>query len=392
MSMAKPPAKSGRATRLVGAGRAKDLTGPFVNPPVVHASTVLFDTVEEMHSGEAKYVYGRRGTPTLNALADAIRDLEGAAGTVLCPSGLSAISTALLAFASAGDEVLLPDSIYHPGRHFADQVLSRLGVGVRYYRPADTDAALNMINSSTKIVYVESPGSYTMEMQDIPAIAEAAHRQGAIVIADNTWATPLFCNVLELGADVSVLAATKYISGHADVLQGTISANAEHWNQLRHFHGTMGLCIGPDDAYLSLRGLRTMEIRMERHRQSALAVANWLSDRPEISRVLYPALPDDPGHDLWRRDMSGSSGLFSFVFAGGNERDAAAVLDALKLFGLGYSWGGYESLATIGSHGLERSVARGKVEGPLVRLHIGLEDPDDLIADLDNALTHFRNG
>jgi cystathionine beta-lyase len=390
--MAKPPAKSGRATRLVGAGRGKDLAGPFVNPPVVHASTVLFDSVAEMHSGEAKYVYGRRGTPTLNALASAIAELEGAAGTVLCPSGLSAISTAILAFASSGDHVLFPDSIYHPARKFADDVLMRLGIDVTYYDPADADAAVAQMRSETRIVYVESPGSYTMEMQDLPALAEAAHRAGAIVIADNTWATPLYCRVFDLGADVSILAATKYIGGHADLLQGTVSANAEHWERLRQFHGTVGLCVGPDDAYLALRGMRTLEIRLERHRQSALKVAAWLATRPEIARVLYPALPADPGYALWRRDMSGSSGLFSFVFNGGGERDAARVLDALKLFGLGYSWGGYESLATIGSHGLHRSVSAPPAEGPLVRLHVGLEDADDLITDLDQALRQFQPG
>jgi len=389
--MAKPPAKSGRATRLVAAGRGRDITGPFVNPPVVHASTVLFDSVADMHSGEAKYVYGRRGTPTLNALAGAIAELEGAAGTVLCPSGLSAISTALLAFASAGDHVLLPDSIYHPGRHFADDVLARLGIGVGYYDPADTGAAIAAITPATRIVYVESPGSYTMEMQDIPAIAEAAHGHGAVVIADNTWATPLYCDVFALGADVSILAATKYISGHADLLQGTISANAACWERLRHCHGAMGLCVGPDDAYLSLRGLHTMAVRLERHYRSALEVASWLERRPEIARVLYPALPSDPGHDVWRRDMTGASGLLSFVFDGGDEKAAASVLDALELFGLGYSWGGYESLATIGSHGLRRTASPRPAEGPLVRLHIGLEDADDLIADLDQALSRFRH-
>ncbi len=388
--MAKSPGKPGRATRLVGAGRGKDLAGPFVNPPVVHASTVLFDSVAEMHSGDAKYVYGRRGTPTLNALAGAIAELEGAAGTVLCPSGLSAISTAVLAFASSGDHVLFPDSIYHPARKFADDVLRRLGIEVTYYAPADANAAVSQIRPQTRIVYVESPGSYTMEMQDVPAIAEAAHRSGAIVIADNTWATPLYCRVFDLGADVSILSATKYIGGHADLLQGTVSANAGNLERLRQFHGTIGLCVGPDDAYLALRGLRTLEIRMERHRQSALKVAEWLATRPGIARVLHPALASDRGHAIWRRDMSGSSGLFSFVFDGGTERDAAAVLDALQLFGLGYSWGGYESLATIGSHGLQRSVSAPPAEGPLVRLHVGLEDADDLIADLDQALRRFR--
>ena len=387
--MAKPTEKSRRATRLAAAGRSADLAGPFVNPPVVHASTVLFDSVEEMHAGKTPYVYGRRGTPTLNALADAIRDLEGAAGTVLCPSGLSAIATAILAFASKDDHILIPESVYHPARKLADDVLDRVGIDVSYYDPTDVEALAAAIRRNTTIVYVESPGSYTMEMQDIPAIADVAHRAGAIAIADNTWATPLYCDVFALGVDISVLAATKYVSGHADLLQGTVSASAEYWDRLRQYHGAMGLCIGPDDAYLSLRGLRTMEVRLEKHRESAVKVAAWLEARPEIARVLHPALSSHPGHDLWRRDMTGSSGLFSFVFRGGSEEDAAAVLDALTLFGLGYSWGGYESLVALGGRAIAK---REPDEGELVRLHIGLEDPDDLIADLDAALLHFRPG
>lgn len=379
-------------TRLSAAGRAKDLAGPFVNPPVVHASTVLFESAAEMLSGETRYVYGRRGTPTLEALETAITDLEGAAGTVLCPSGLNAIVTAILAYASAGDHILIPDSVYGPTRMLAADILGRFEIDVTYYDPTIGAGIGSLITPATSVVYVESPGSNTMEMQDIPAIASAAHNHGAVVIADNTWATPLYCLPLSLGADVAILAATKYVGGHADLMLGTVSANERHWPTLKKYHGASGLCAGPDDVFLALRGLRTMEVRLQRHGGSALAIAEWLRERPEIARVLYPALPSDPGHELWRRDMSGSSGLLSFVFKGGGTAAASPFLDALRLFGLGYSWGGFESLAVIGSHRLARSASPVELEGPLIRLHVGLEDPEDLIADLENALGHFRAG
>lgn len=387
MAHSKP--KGGRGTRLVAAGRPKDITGPFVNAPVVRASTVLFDSVAEMYSGKAKYAYGRCGTPTIAALESAISDLEAADGTVLCPSGLNAISTALLAFVSPGDHILFPDSIYEPGRFFADSVLARLGVEVTYYDPSIADGIAELIGGNTKVVYVESPGSITMEMQDIPSIAAAAHANGAVVVADNTWATPIHCRPLQLGADVAVLSATKYVGGHSDLMMGTASANGEAYRALKKFHGASGLCVAPDDVFLALRGLRTIELRLNRHAESGLKVARWLSARPEVSRVLHPGLGEDPGHALWQRDMSGSSGLFSFVLNGGTEKDAAAILDALELFGLGYSWGGFESLAIIGSHGLTRSMSPVGAEGPIIRLHIGLEDPDDLIADLEQALGRF---
>lgn len=378
--------EKGVGTRTANLGRDREIAGDFVNPPVVRASTVLFENAADMHSGRTRYTYARRGTPTLDALAGAIADLEGAAGTVLCPSGLSAISTAILSFVLAGDHVLVPDAVYGPMRTFASDVLARLGVAVEYYDPTNADTISSVLRSTTRIVYIESPGSNTMEMQDIPAIAEAAHRAGAIVIADNTWATPLYCKPFELGADVTLLAATKYIGGHADLMLGTVSGTAECWQAIRRFHGATGLCVGPDDAWLALRGLRTLEVRLERHQGSALRVAEWLAAHPAVGRVMHPALPTDPGHSLWQRDMTGSTGLFSFTLANADDAAASVFLDALALFGLGYSWGGYESLAVIGSRGLERSFG-GAAAGsePLVRLHIGLEDPDDLIADLDQA-------
>ena len=388
--MGKSPSKKvGRGTRLVWAGRGGDLATPFVNPPVVHASTVLFDSVAEMQSGKTPYVYARRGTPTSAALETAISELDGAAGTVLCPSGLSAISTAILALVSSGDRILIPDNVYGPTRVFATDVLDRLGIETTFYDPTLGSEIGELITPRTCAVYVESPGSNTMEMQDIPAIAAAAHQRDAIVIADNTWATPIYCRPLELGADLTILAATKYVGGHADLMLGTVGANTAMWPRLKQFHGSTGLCVGPDDAYLALRGLRTMEVRLERHRRSALRIAEWLASRSEVARVLHPGLPADPGHALWQRDMTGSSGLFSFIFNGGTEKEAATVLDAFELFGLGYSWGGFESLATIGSHSLARSVRPFDAEGPLIRLNVGLEDPDDLIADLEAALARF---
>ncbi len=378
---------SGVGTRLVRLGREKDLTGDFVNPPLVRASTVLFDSAEDMLSGRARYTYARRGTPTLDALSGALSDLDGAAGTVLCPSGLSAISTAILAFASSGDHVLIPDSVYGPTRTLAADVLDGLGISVSYYDPTVGAGIAAAMRPETRVVYVESPGSNTMEMQDIPAIAEVAHRGGATVIADNTWATPLFCRPIALGADVVLLAGTKYVGGHADIMLGSVSANEACWNRLRRFHGAMGLCAGPDDVWLALRGLRTLEVRLRQHEASALRVATWLAERRGVDQVLHPALPGDAGHAIWQRDMSGSTGLFAFTLSGRSEGDARAFLDALEFFGLGYSWGGFESLAVLGSHRLERSLDRPGGNDPLIRLHIGLEDPSDLIADLDQALS-----
>ncbi len=384
--------KRGIGTTLATVGRGKEFAGPFVNPPVVHASTVLFDSVAEMTSASSPYVYGRRGTPTLAALETALAELDGAAGVVLCPSGLNAVATAVLAFVGAGDEVLFPDSVYGPARRLADVVLAKYGVTVAYYDPTSVAQLASLATRATRVIYVESPGSHTMEMQDIPAIAAVARKVGAVVIADNTWATPLFCRPLALGADVALLAATKYIGGHADLMLGSVAANARCWPRLKKVHGALGLCAGPDDVFLALRGLRTLDVRLRRHRDSALAVATWLQDQPDVARVLHPGLPHDPGHALWRRDMTGSSGLFSFIARGWSEAKAARFVEGLTLFGLGYSWGGFESLGMIGSRELTRTVRPWQAEGPLIRLHVGLEDPDDLIADLDASFRRVRRG
>lgn len=374
------------ATRLVRAGRSRDLTGPFINPPVVHASTVLFDDTDTMLSGRQRYVYGRRGTPTSEALETAIRELEGAAGAVLCPSGLAAASVALLAAVAAGGHVLIVDCVYGPVRHFADTVLKRLGVDVTYFDPAIGAGIEALFTEETTAVYLEPPGSLTFEMQDVPAIAAVAHRHDALVIADNTWATPLFFRPLDHGVDIAVVAGTKYLVGHSDVMIGTIAANERAWRTVKETHGTLGMHVGPDDVYLALRGMRTMGLRLERQMASALRVAEWLAARPEVARVLHPALPTDPGHTLWRRDMRGASGLFGVVFDGWSEDEAKAFVDGLKLFGIGASWGGFESLAILAKVKTIRTAVPWREEGPLVRLHIGLEEPADLIADLERAL------
>jgi cystathionine beta-lyase len=383
--MAKSDKTLGIDTRLAHGGNdPRDYHG-FVNPPVVHASTVLFPNAATMASRSQKYTYGTRGTPTTDALASAIDSLEGSAGTIIVPSGLAAVTVPLLAFASAGDHVLIVDSVYHPTRHFADTMLKRLGVEVEYYDPRVGGAISDLMKPNTRIVFTESPASNTFELQDIPAIAKAAHAGNAIVMMDNTWATPLYFRPLDHGVDISIHAATKYPAGHSDVLLGTVSANEACWERLHEGFVTLGCCAGPDDVYQVLRGLRTMGVRLEHHRKSALDVATWLETQPGVARVLHPALPSHPDHALWKRDFSGSSGIFSIVLSGAGQKQQHAFLDALTIFGLGYSWGGYESLAVPVFLG-DRVVAAGPYEGPLIRLQIGLENIEDIKEDLARGL------
>jgi cystathionine beta-lyase len=380
------------ATRIVHAGRDRSITGPFVNPPVIHASTVLFDNVDAMLGRKQRYVYGRRGTPTIEALETAVSELEGAAGTVLCPSGLTAVAVALLSCLASGDRLLMVDCVYGPARHFATTVLKRLGIETDFFDPAIGADIAVLFSDRTRVVYLESPGSLTFEMQDVAAIAAVAHGRGAAVLVDNTWATPLFFRPLEHGADLSIQAGTKYFGGHSDVMLGTVAANERAWAALKETHGSMGICVGPDDIFLGLRGIRTLAIRLERHMRSALTVATWLEGRSEVSRILYPALASDPGHALWKRDMSGASGLFGVVLKGWNEDAAKAFIDGLELFAIGASWGGFESLATLARPQSIRSAVKWQAEGPLIRLHIGLEDPGDLIADLEAGFARIAAG
>lgn len=374
-------------TRLVTGGRDPFSHYGFVNPPVYHASTVLFPTAEDYLAHRGRYQYGRRGTPTSEALESALRDLEGpaCAGVALAPSGLAAISAAFLALLQAGDDVLVTDSAYRPTRTFCDTILSRYGITTRYYDPLAGGGIAALMRPNTRAVFVESPGSLSFDVQDVPAIAEAAHAHGAFVIMDNTWASPLYFRAFDKGVDVSVQAGTKYIGGHSDVMLGTVSANAATWVRVKEFVGSSGLCVGPDDIYLGLRGLRTMGVRLARHYESGVAVAGWLGKRPEIARVLHPALPEDPGHALWRRDFTGACGLFAVVFKPVPQSAINAFLNALSLFGMGASWGGYESLAIPFDCSSSRTATTWAPGGPTVRFHIGLEAVPDLIADLERG-------
>ena len=379
------------ATRLVVGGRDPAANHGFVNPPVHHVSTVLYPTAEDFLARRARYLYGRRGTPTSEALEDALRALEGpdCAGVALLPSGLAAISTALLAVLKAGDHLLVTDSVYQPTRKFCDGMLKRYGVTATYYDPLIGGAIAALIQPNTRAVFVEAPGSLSFEIQDVPAIAAAAHAKGAVVLMDNTWATSLYFRAFEKGVDLSIQAATKYIGGHSDVMLGTVSANKATWERLADTVHALGLCVGPDDVYLGLRGLRTMGVRLAHHHQAGMKVARWLAERPEIACVLHPALESCPGHALWRRDFSGASGLFSIVFKPVAQTAVNAFLNELTLFGIGASWGGFESLAIPFDCAPIRTATKWAPGGPTVRIHIGLEEIDDLIGDLQRGFAAF---
>ena len=380
-------------TKLVHGGRRREWRGRLVNPPVHRGSTVLFDSVAEIRGaapafGEA--YYGLHGTPTQWALSEALTGLEpGAGGTFLYPSGLAAVTAPLLALLGPGDELLMTDNVYGPTRRFCDGLLKRYGVTTRYYDPGVGAAIGELFGERTRAVFLESPGSLTMEVQDVPGITAVARDRGVVTLLDNTWATPLFFPALAHGVDVSILAATKYVGGHADVMLGAVTATPKLYPRIERASWDLGHTVSPDDAWLGARGLRTMAVRLRQHEASALKVARWLEQQPEVARVLHPALASCPGHDLWSRDFRGSSGLFSFVLVGGDDQARAALIDGLELFGIGYSWGGYESLAVPIDPRPIRSATTWKAEGPAVRLHIGLEDPDDLIADLERGLARF---
>ncbi len=386
--MAKTPKNSLKPdTYLVTAGRDTKGQHGFVNPAVYHASTVLYPTAEDQAAHRSRYQYGRRGTPTSEALEQALAAIEGdgCAGVALLPSGLAAISTALLSVAGSGDHILVTDSVYRPTRNFCDGVFKRMGVETTYYDPLIGADIAKLFKPNTRAVFVEAPGSQSFEMQDIPSIAKAAHDKGTVVLMDNTWATPLYFRAFEKGVDLSIQAGTKYIGGHSDVMFGCVSANAKTLPALKTVLTTMGLCVGPDDMFLALRGLRTMGVRLKQHNVSGLHIAHWLEGRPEVLRVLHPALESDPGYKIWRRDFSGACGLFSIVLKPTSEQSVLAFMNALTLFGMGFSWGGFESLVILFDCTEYRTATKWAPGGPTLRFHIGLEDPDDLIADLENG-------
>ena len=366
-------------TRLVAAGRDYAEHG-FVNPAVYHGSTVLFPSAHALHDRSQPYVYGRRGTPTSRAVEDAVALVEGGHKTKVTPSGMAGISTALLAFLKTGDHLLMVDTVYNPARQFCDGLLKALGVDTTYYDPLIGRGIGGLIRTNTRVVYCESPGSQTMEVQDIPAIVEAAHKAGALVIFDNTWGAGHYFKAFEHGCDISIQAATKYLVGHSDAMMGTVTCTAETWPQLKEAYEQMGMFAGPDDMYLTLRGIHTLDVRLERHMKNAIKVAEWLRGRTEVETVLYPALSNAPGHDLWKRDFKGACGLFSIVLKPCSREAVAAFLDRLTLFGMGYSWGGYESLAI--PFVPVRTATEWTAHVPGLRFHIGLEAADDLIADL----------
>ncbi|VAX06828.1 Cystathionine beta-lyase, partial [hydrothermal vent metagenome] len=325
------------------------------------------------------------------ALSDAMCALEGADGCFLYPSGLAAITGAILSFAGSGDHILMADGVYEPTRNLAHKILKRMGIETTFYDPMIGAGIDELIQENTKIIFVEAPCSVTMEIQDIPAIAKAAHGRDVLVMMDNTWATPLHFKAFDHGVDVSIHAGTKYIVGHSDAMLGTVSTRAEHFEQLCNMSYQMGYCLSPDDAYLALRGLRTLKIRLKQHEANGLKIAKWLEGRSEVDHVRHPAFESCPGHEYWKRDFTGANGLFSFVLKQGHEAATTAMMEGMKHFKMGFSWGGYESLI-LSYHGIDRyRTATGwAAKGPLVRLHVGLEDPDDLIADLENAFGRFN--
>ena len=392
----KADSKLGADTLLTRLGRDPARQNRAVNPPVYHASTLAFETVAEFEAAAAgkfdkgTLYYGRYGMPTTFALESAVAELEGGYGAIAMSTGLAAITCALLTFLRAGDHVLVTDSAYEPARHVTDELLGRFGVEASYFDPLIGAGIGELIRPNTRLVYLESPGSVTFEVQDVPAIAAAAHRAGLVVLFDNTWASPLYFKPFAHGVDVSIQAATKYIVGHADAMLGMIVSREEHYEALRRTAVQLGHSAAPDDVYLALRGLRTLSLRMARHHKNALEVATWIQNRPEVARVLYPALPGDPGHALWRRDFTGASGLFGVALGPCPKEAVTAMLDGFELFSMGVSWGGFESLVRPTDVTGIRTATNCEPPGPLLRFHIGLEDPKDLIADLEAGFGRLR--
>lgn len=372
-------------TFLTHAGRNPEEAFGFINTPPYRGSTVLYPNATACLAGQNRYVYGRRGNPTMEALQSLWTELEGAAGSVICPSGASAVSTALLSCLKQGDHLLMVDSTYRPTRNFCDNVLPRFGIAVTYYDPTLGAGIEALIQPNTRAVYMESPGSQTFEVQDVPTLVAVARKRGLITLIDNTWATPLLFRPLDFGVDIAINAATKYPCGHSDVLIGIVAANEAHWPALRDFHGDCGTFVSSDDIFLTLRGLRSMPLRLREQGANALKIAQYLQGHKQVKQVLHPALPGSPGHALFKRDFKGASGLFSILIDAKTDAEMIAFLDALSLFGMGYSWGGYESLAVPYDCTAFRTATPYAVEGRGIRLSIGLEAPEDLIADLDTG-------
>jgi cystathionine beta-lyase len=384
------PENVSERTRLVHAGRDPFEQHGFVNTPIYRGSTVLYPTTDDLLHRRGRYSYGTKGTPTTNSLETAWTELTGAAGTVLAPSGLAAVTVALMSCLKAGDHLLVTDSVYLPTRHFCNGMLKKFGVETTYYDPRIGAGIESLIRPNTAAVFTEAPGSQSLEMQDIPAIAEMAHRHGAVVLMDNTWATPLLFPPHERGVDIAIEAGTKYLSGGSDLLLGMVSANERCFKALRDTYDSFAMCPGPEDVFLGLRGLRTMALRLREHEKQALDMARWLEARPEVAQVLHPALEGYPGHEIWRRDFKGSSGLFSIILKPCSDQALAAMLDGLALFGMGYSWGGFESLVIPFNCATYRTATRWEPGGHALRFHIGLEDLDDLKRDLDAGFARLR--
>ncbi len=381
-------------TRVIHAGRHPEEHDGAVNPPVVRTSTVLSSTMGEWERrtapGHKGLTYGRHGTSTTRSLEEAVAELEGGFRSMVYPSGLAANVGAILPFVGTGDHILLPDTVYDPVRRFATNALSRLGITASFYDPLDHVALTAAMRDTTRVVYVESPGSLTFEVQDIPAIAAIAHARGAKVVMDNTWATPLYFQPFAHGVDVSVQAATKYIVGHSDVMLGVVTTNEECWKQVKTCQLDFGQTASPDDLYLAQRGLRTMHVRLRQHWEAGIALARFIARQPEVERVMHPALPEDPSHELWQRDFLGASGLFGMLLRPMPEAAVAAFVDNMALFNLGASWGGYETLLKPMAPGTVRTATRWTHEGPAFRVHAGLENLDDLLEDLETGFKAMR--
>ncbi len=370
------------ATKLVHSGRDPASTYGFVNPPVYRGSTVLFPTVEKLWKRDQEYTYGRSSTPTVKALEEAIAEIEGGAATAVTTSGYQAISIAIFAFVKSGDHILVSDSVYYPTRRFCDHLLAKLGVETTYYDPLIGADIETLVRPNTRLIFTESPGSQSFEVQDIPAIAGVAAKHKLWLLLDNTWASPLYFKPFDHGVDVSIQAATKYIVGHADAMLGAITSNTRAAERIAQTKELLGACPGSEETFLGMRGLRTLATRLDHHQRSGLEMARWLEARPEVARVLHPALPSHPQHDIWARDFLGASGLFSILLQPTPNEALAAMLDGLQLFGMGFSWGGYESLIIPFDPTTYRTATSWQAEGPALRLHIGLEDVEDLKADL----------